>query len=93
MAKKAIYRVYVIEIIETCFYTPKHQISLANPQFNGVLECLYVRYDSKTPKNALNNKQKLDTINKKGFIKLSSAIVNKYQAIYDQGYINQIPAM
>lgn len=48
----------------------------ANPQFNGVLECLYVGMTSKTPKQRFLQ-HKTGYRNKKGH-KLSSSIVEKY---------------
>ena len=46
---KAIYSVYVIELSRKVF-TESAKFRAANPQFNGVLECLYVGMTSKTPK-------------------------------------------
>ena len=43
------YRVYVVELSKRVF-TENTKFRLANPQFNGVLECLYVGMTSKTPK-------------------------------------------
>ena len=48
----------------------------ANPQFNGVLECLYVGMTSLTPKERLE-KHKTGARSKKGH-KISSNIVEKY---------------
>ena len=42
------YRVYVIELSKKVF-TENTKFRDANPQFNGVLQCLYVGMTSKTP--------------------------------------------
>lgn len=42
------YWVYVIELSRKVF-TENTKFRVANPQFNGVLECLYVGMTSKTP--------------------------------------------
>ena len=69
------YQVYVVELSKRVF-TENAKFRLANPQFNGVLECLYVGMTSKTPKERLQQ-HKTGYINKKG-IKLSAYIVQKY---------------
>lgn len=69
------YRVYVIELSKRVF-TENSKFRTANPQFNGVLECLYVGMTSKTPKERFQQ-HKTGYINKKGY-KLSSNIVQKY---------------
>jgi len=69
------YCVYVVELSKKVF-TENARFRLANPQFNGVLECLYVGMTSKTPKERLEQ-HKSGYINKKGH-KLSAAIVQKY---------------
>ncbi len=69
------YRVYVIELSKRVF-TENGKFRAANPQFNGVLECLYVGMTSKTPKERLL-RHKTGHINKKGH-KISSNIVQKY---------------
>ena len=48
----------------------------ANPQFNGVLECLYVGMTSKDPEERFKQ-HKTGYINKKGH-NLSAKIVHKY---------------
>ena len=72
---KAQYRVYVIELSKRVF-TENSRFRTANPQFNGVLECLYVGMTSKTPKERFQQ-HKTGYRNKKGY-KLSSNIVQKY---------------
>ena len=69
------YHIYVIELSKRVF-TESAKFRNANPQFNGVLECLYVGMTSKSPKARLE--QHLSGYrNKKGH-KLSSNIVEKY---------------
>ena len=72
---KAGYSVYVIELSKKVF-TENSKFREANPQFNGVLECLYVGMTSKTPQERLKQ-HKTGYRNKKGH-KLSANIVEKY---------------
>jgi predicted GIY-YIG superfamily endonuclease len=72
---KTLYRVYVVELSKRVF-TENAKFRAANPQFNGVLECLYVGMTSKTPKERFEQ-HKTGYRNKKGH-KLSSNIVQKY---------------
>jgi predicted GIY-YIG superfamily endonuclease len=69
------YTVYVVELSRKVF-TEDRRFREANPQFNGVLECLYVGMTSKTPKERLRQ-HKEGLLSKKGH-KLSSRIVEKY---------------
>ena len=69
------YRIYVIELSKRVF-NENAKFRAANPQFNGVLQCLYVGMTSKTPKERLEQ-HKTGYRNKKGY-KLSSNIVHKY---------------
>ncbi len=69
------YQVYVIELSKRVF-TEDKKFREANPQFNGVLECLYVGMTSKTPKERFEQ-HKTGYVNKKGH-KLSANIVQKY---------------
>lgn len=69
------YQVYVIELTKRVF-TENAKFRNANPQFNGVLECLYVGMTSKTPAERLKQ-HKTGYVNKKGR-KLSANIVEKY---------------
>jgi predicted GIY-YIG superfamily endonuclease len=68
-------RVYVVELAKKVF-TENTKFRLANPQFNGVLQCLYVGMTSKTPAERFKQ-HKTGYINKKGH-KLSANIVQKY---------------
>lgn len=72
---KVAYRIYVIELSKRVF-SDNRRFREANPQFNGVLQCLYVGMTSKTPKERLLQ-HKTGYRNKKGY-KLSSNIVEKY---------------
>jgi len=72
---KVQYRIYVIELSKRVF-TEHARFRAANPQFNGVLQCLYVGMTSKSPKERLVQ-HKTGFRNKKGH-KLSSNIVQKY---------------
>lgn len=72
---KTQYSVYVIELSKRVF-SENSRFRAANPQFNGVLQCLYVGMTSKTPKERFEQ-HKTGYRNKKGH-KLSSNIVQKY---------------
>ena len=72
---KTQYRIYVVELSKKVF-TENTKFRNANPQFNGVLECLYVGMTSKTPKERFQQ-HKTGYRNKKGY-KISSNIVEKY---------------
>jgi len=72
---KTLYNIYVIELSKR-IYTENSKFRNANPQFNGVLECLYVGMTSKTPSERFQQ-HKTGYRNKRGH-KLSSNIVEKY---------------
>ncbi|MGB5188559.1 ribose-5-phosphate isomerase [Robiginitalea sp.] len=72
---KTTYRVYVIELSKRVF-TENRKFREANPQFNGVLQCLYVGMTSKTPKVRFEQ-HKSGYVSKKGH-NISSGIVHKY---------------
>lgn len=72
---KTQYRIYVIELRKKVF-TENAKFRTANPQFNGVLECLYVGMTSKTPRERFKQ-HKTGYISKKGH-KISSNLVQKY---------------
>lgn len=85
------YCVYVIELSKRVF-TENAKFRAANPQFNGVLECLYVGMTSKTPAERLKQ-HKTGYRNKKGH-KLSANVVEKYghylrPSLYE--HLNQKP--
>ena len=70
-----LYQVYVVELSKKVF-TEDKKFREANPQYNGVLECLYVGMTSKDPTRRFKeHKEKL--MSKKGHY-LSSSIVKKY---------------
>lgn len=88
---KGRYHVYVIELSKNVF-TENARFRNANPQFNGVLQCLYVGMTSKTPKERFVQ-HKTSAKSKKGY-KISSKIVQKYGAylrpsLYD--HLNEKP--
>jgi predicted GIY-YIG superfamily endonuclease len=72
---KTQYRIYVVELSKKVF-TENTKFRNANPQFNGVLECLYVGMTSKTPEERFQQ-HKTGYRNTKGY-KISSNIVEKY---------------
>ena len=72
---KTLYRIYVVELSKRV-YTKSSKFRAANPQFNGVLECLYVGMTSKSPKERFEQ-HKSGYRNKKGY-KISSNIVEQY---------------
>ncbi|PQJ15405.1 ribose-5-phosphate isomerase [Aureicoccus marinus] len=72
---KTEYHIYVVELSKRV-YTENWKFRAANPQFNGVLQCLYVGMTSKTPKERFEQ-HKTGYRNKKGH-KLSSNLVQKY---------------
>lgn len=69
------YCVYIVELSRKVF-TENARFRNANPQYNGVLECLYVGMTGKSPEERFQQ-HKTGFRNKKGH-KLSSAIVQKY---------------
>ncbi|MBC7000763.1 GIY-YIG nuclease family protein [Cytophaga sp. FL35] len=81
------YQIYVVELTKKVF-TENRKFREANPQFNGVLECLYVGMTSKTPKERLAQ-HKLGLLSKKG-IKLSAFLVEKYGTILRPSLYNHI---
>jgi len=84
------YCVYVIELSKRV-YTENRKFREANPQFNGVLECLYVGMTSKTPAERFKQ-HKSGYINKKGH-KLSASIVEKYGLYLRGSLFNHITPM
>ena len=69
------YRVYVIELSKKVF-TENARFRAANPQFNGVLECLYVGMTSKTPAERFRQ-HKTGYISKKGH-NIAASIVYQF---------------
>lgn len=87
---RSTYSVYVIELSKRV-YTESAKFRTANPQFNGVLECLYVGMTSKTPKERFLQ-HKTGYRNKKGH-KLSSNIVQKYGMYLRPSLYNHLDPM
>ena len=81
------YQIYVVELRKKLF-TENYKFRAANPQFNGVLECLYVGMTSKSPKERFLQ-HKTAHRNKKGH-KLSSWIVEKYGSYLRPSLYNHI---
>lgn len=81
------YQVYVIELSKRVF-TENARFRAANPQFNGVLECLYVGMTSKTPAERFVQ-HTTGYVNKKGH-KLSANIVQKYGTYLRPSLYNHI---
>lgn len=81
------YRIYVVELSKRVF-SENRKFREANPQFNGVLECLYVGMSSKMPKERFEQ-HKTGYRNKKGY-KLSSNIVEKYGSYLRPSLYNHI---
>ncbi len=69
------YHIYVIELSKKVF-SENRKFKEANPQFNGMLECLYVGMTSKTPQERFLQ-HRTGFRNKKGY-NLSAKIVWKY---------------
>ncbi len=87
---KTQYRIYVVELSKKVF-TENRKFREANPQFNGVLECLYVGMTSKTPKERFIQ-DKTGYKNKKGFT-IAAAIVEKYGSYLRPSLYQHIPPL
>ncbi len=82
------YQIYVIELSKKV-YSENRKFREANPQFNGVLECLYVGMTSKTPQ--IRFSQHLEgALSKKG-INISANIVRKYGIYLRPSLYQEIP--
>jgi hypothetical protein len=81
------YCVYVIELSKKVF-SENWKFRAANPQFNGVLQCLYVGMTSKSP-GVRFEQHKTAYRNKKGH-KLSANIVYKYGTYLRPSLYNEI---
>lgn len=84
------YRVYVIELSRKVF-TEHSRFRLANPQYNGVLECLYVGMTSKDPRERFEQ-HRSGYRNKQGH-NLSSNIVQKYGRFLRPSLYSHIESM
>ena len=69
------YRIYVVELSKRV-YTENRRFREANPQFNGVLQCLYVGMTSKTPQERFA--QHISGARSRKGYKLASGFVEKY---------------
>ena len=81
------YQIYVIELSKRVF-TENAKFRAANPQFNGVLQCLYVGMTSKNPAERFKQ-HKTGYINKKGH-RLSANIAEKYGSYLRPSLYNHI---
>ncbi len=72
---KSRHSVYVVELSKR-IYSEDRRFRDANPQFKGVLECLYVGMTSKSPKQRLS--QHLNGTKSKRGHNLASSVVKKY---------------
>lgn len=84
---KMVYQVYVVELSKRVF-TENKKFRDANPQFNGVLQCLYVGMTSKSPAERFKQ-HKTGYRNKKGY-KLSAYIVERYGSYLRPSLYNHI---
>ncbi len=84
------YRVYVVELSKRVF-SESAKFRSANPQYNGVLECLYVGMTSKTPQQRFQEHRE-DGKSKKG-VNLSSSLVRKYGLYLRPSLYEHLPAM
>lgn len=84
------YQVYVIELSKRVF-TEHKKFREANPQFNGVLECLYVGMTSKSPRKRFDQ-HKLGSLSKKG-VNISSSIVFRYGLYLRPSLYEHLPLM
>lgn len=81
------YKVYVIELSKKVF-SENWKFRSANPQFNGVLQCLYVGMTSKTPEERFTQ-HKTAYKNSKGY-DLSSYYPWKYGLYLRPSLYNEI---
>lgn len=72
---KARHSVYVVELRKSV-YTENRKFREANPQYKGVLECLYVGMTSKSPKMRLS--QHINGVKSKRGHNIASSIVRRY---------------
>lgn len=82
------YRLYIIELRKSVF-TESKKFRNANPQFNGVLECLYVGMTSKTPKQRFMQHKGM-LLSKKG-VDISSKIVFEYGTFLRPSMFQHLP--
>ncbi len=75
LKRTLMFHIYVIELRKKVF-TENRKFREANPQFNGIVECLYVGMTSKTPQQRFD--QHVNGIPSAKGINISSSIVRKY---------------
>jgi len=84
------YNIYAIELSRRV-YTENARFRDANPQYNGILECLYVGMTSKSPQERFEQ-HKSGALSRKGH-KISSRIVEKYGLYLRPSLYNHIPPL
>ncbi len=84
------YHIYVIELSKSV-YSENRKFRDANPQYNPLLQCLYVGMTSKTPKERFEQ-HKTGALSKKGH-KLSSRLVEKYGLFLRPSLFEHIPPL
>jgi len=82
------YQLYVIELRKSVF-SENRKFREANPQFNGVLECLYVGMTSKTPQERYKQHKKR-ALSQKG-VDISSKIVAQYGSFLRPSLYTHLP--
>ena len=83
-----LYQLYVIELRKSVF-SENRKFRDANPQFNGVVECLYVGMTSKSPKDRFEQ-HKRRVLSQKGQ-DISSQIVFKYGTFLRPSLYQHLP--
>lgn len=81
------YSIYVIELKRKVF-TENRKFREVNPQYNGVLECLYVGMTSKTPKERFD--QHISGAKSKKGHNIAASIVKKYGSYLRPSLYNHI---
>ncbi len=90
MSNRLKYGVYVIELSRKV-WSENTAFREANPQYNGVLECLYVGMSSKSPQERFKQ-HKTGYRTKKGH-KIASKIVERYGLYLRPSLFEDIPRM
>lgn len=84
------YCIYIIELSKNAF-RENRRFREANPQYNGVSECLYVGMTSKTPEKRWEQHRKISK-SKKGHA-LASSIVSNYGLYLRPSLYRDIPTV
>lgn len=84
------YQLYVIELRKSVF-SENRKFREANPQYNGVLECLYVGMTAKSPQERYEQHKKR-ALSLKG-VDISSKIVAQYGAFLRPSLYTHIPKL